>query len=308
MPLNKPPCPITITCPGSDTPISNFSSEDLDLVQFASISFPFYNPDNPFGDSSTPAPGGLFSAEGCTQVCYSATSQEAANLCAEIQAFQCDSGNRNPPPQLFYNANQTCCAQCPDGTAFCWTVPAGSFVSTSQVLADRVAQEHACQQANAHVLCLPTLPGACIEEPYSFAFTVPTRNGPLSFSISGNLPPGIGFAKTGAASAVFVGTPTQSGSFAFTLTATDQSGGIMSKVYVFNVLGISNINTLPQPTVGTAYSQQLTVVGGVAPFTFTVVGGTLPEGLTISPSGLISGTPTTQGTSTFTIQVTDSSP
>ncbi|MEQ1847151.1 MAG: putative Ig domain-containing protein, partial [Nitrospira sp.] len=39
---------------------------------------------------------------------------------------------------------------------------------------------------------------------------------------------------------------------------------------------------------------------------WTVVSGALPVGVTLSPSGLLSGTPTTQGTSTFTILVQDS--
>ncbi len=59
-------------------------------------------------------------------------------------------------------------------------------------------------------------------------------------------------------------------------------------------------------TVGTAYAQQVTIAGGKAPYSaFSATG--LPPGLTISSTGTISGTPTTAGSYTATITVTDSS-
>lgn len=64
--------------------------------------------------------------------------------------------------------------------------------------------------------------------------------------------------------------------------------------------------TLPQGQVASAYSQTLTASGRVTPYTWSVASGSLPAGLTLSAStGVISGTPTTAGTSTFTIQVAD---
>lgn len=66
-------------------------------------------------------------------------------------------------------------------------------------------------------------------------------------------------------------------------------------------------NTLASGTVGTAYSQSVAASGGTGVYSFTVVSGTLPAGLGISASGTISGTPTTAGTSNFTVQVNDGS-
>ena len=64
--------------------------------------------------------------------------------------------------------------------------------------------------------------------------------------------------------------------------------------------------TLPNATTGTAYSQTLTAFGGTAPYSWSVTSGSLPAGLALSTAGVISGTPSSVGTSTFTVQVTDS--
>ncbi len=66
--------------------------------------------------------------------------------------------------------------------------------------------------------------------------------------------------------------------------------------------------SLPNGTVGTAYSQAVTVSGGTGPYTYTVTSGSLPSWATLNAStGVISGTPTANGTSTFTITITDAS-
>jgi hypothetical protein len=62
---------------------------------------------------------------------------------------------------------------------------------------------------------------------------------------------------------------------------------------------------LPNPKVGTAYSQTLTVTGGTAPRTLALAYGTLPPGISLSVSTL-TGTPTTTGIYTFTLSATTS--
>jgi hypothetical protein len=64
--------------------------------------------------------------------------------------------------------------------------------------------------------------------------------------------------------------------------------------------------TLPSGTVHVAYSAAVAAVGGTAPYTWSLASGSLPPGLSISPSGTITGTPTMAGTFTFTIKATDS--
>ena len=58
-------------------------------------------------------------------------------------------------------------------------------------------------------------------------------------------------------------------------------------------------------TVGSAYFQNFFSSGGVGPFTWLVAGGQLPPGVVLTGNHL-GGTPTTAGTFTFIIKVTDS--
>ena len=66
-----------------------------------------------------------------------------------------------------------------------------------------------------------------------------------------------------------------------------------------------NPTRLPAPTGGTAYSQTLAAGGGIAPYTYTVTDGILPYGLTLSPNGVISGSPTMMARFDFTVTATD---
>lgn len=67
-------------------------------------------------------------------------------------------------------------------------------------------------------------------------------------------------------------------------------------------------NSLPDGTLGSAYNAGLQASGGSGTKTWRITAGNLPAGLTLSGSGSISGTPgEPAATSTFTIQVTDSS-
>jgi len=65
-------------------------------------------------------------------------------------------------------------------------------------------------------------------------------------------------------------------------------------------------NSLPQGNIGTSYNATLSATGGSPPYTWSIISGNLPNGLSLNSStGIISGTPTTQGTFNFTIQVKD---
>jgi hypothetical protein len=151
-----------------------------------------------------------------------------------------------------------------------------------------------------------TIPAATAGTPYGpVSLTATGGTPPHTFAVTaGALPPGLILSTDG----VISGTPTQSGSFTVTITATDAVGCQGSRIYsvVVNcpVITIAPA-TLPGATRGLFYNQTITASGGTAPYTFAVVSGSLPTGLTLSPAGSLSGIPTMAGSSTFTIQATD---
>ena len=82
------------------------------------------------------------------------------------------------------------------------------------------------------------------------------------------------------------------------------SGGVIKVIRAKQISGPSiSTTSLPGGTVGVAYSQSVAATGN-GTLTWSVLSGALPDGLTLNSSnGAITGTPTTAGTSTFTIQV-----
>ena len=74
--------------------------------------------------------------------------------------------------------------------------------------------------------------------------------------------------------------------------------------------GLLTVSTLALPggTVGVAYNQTLTATGGIPGYEWSLNPGSspLPVGLSLNPSGVISGVATTAGTTVLTVKVTDS--
>lgn len=135
---------------------------------------------------------------------------------------------------------------------------------------------------------------------------------PVPFSwgvINGSLPPGLSFNSDGTLSG-FAGS---SGFYNATLELGNGEEVIAVAPVNFDVLfGAApplTITTglLPDANVDVPYSFQLTACFGDAPYTWSILSGTLPTGLSLSPSGEITGTPTgPDGTSPLILQVTDS--
>ena len=62
----------------------------------------------------------------------------------------------------------------------------------------------------------------------------------------------------------------------------------------------------PDAALNAAYTPfQYSVAGGTPPLVFTVVGGSLPAGMALTTAGLLGGTPSATGQSSFAIRVTD---
>ena len=72
------------------------------------------------------------------------------------------------------------------------------------------------------------------------------------------------------------------------------------------MLRVAVASPLPSGVVSVAYSQPLAAAGGTGPYTYLLIGGFLPTGLSVL-NGQIAGTPSTAGTFTATLQVSDSS-
>ncbi len=132
---------------------------------------------------------------------------------------------------------------------------------------------------------------------------------PYSWSIaSGSLPSPLALSSAG----VITGTPTGVGSSNVTIRVRDSNNVEVTKAFTVDVvlaLIISTASPLPSGVPNVAYTQTFNAAGGMAPYTWNVVAGSgnLPAGLTLSPGGQLSGTPTTAGTSNFTIRAFDSS-
>lgn len=63
--------------------------------------------------------------------------------------------------------------------------------------------------------------------------------------------------------------------------------------------------TLPNPSVGAAYSQTVAATGGSGPYTFSLSAGALPTGIFLSTAGVLSGTANQVGSFSSTIAATD---
>lgn len=150
-----------------------------------------------------------------------------------------------------------------------------------------------------------SLPSATVGAAYSEQLTASGGTGPYTFTFSGSLPAGLTLSSSGLIS----GTPTQQAAANFTVTAKDANGVIGQLACTLSVApGVTftfGPSTLPAAIVGVAYSAQLSVSGGTAPYTFSVLSGNLPAGFNLSASGLISGTSAQQTTASFTVQAKD---
>ena len=95
--------------------------------------------------------------------------------------------------------------------------------------------------------------------------------------------------------------------------AKDAAGNQSSDLIYVRIASSSATSTtispssLPGGTVGASYSQQLSASGPSSPYSFTLSAGALPSGLSLSSSGLLSGTPSASGSFSFNVAALSSS-
>ncbi len=160
--------------------------------------------------------------------------------------------------------------------------------------------------AAALTITTSSLSNAIIGVPYSASLAASGGAPPYTWSLdSGALPSGLSLSGGGTIS----GTPTAIGTPNFTVRVTDSASATTTRGLTLTVnsttLSIAT-TSLSSATVGTSYSAPLTATGGTAPYSWSLNSGTLPSGLSLSSGGTIRGTPSTTGTSSFTVKVTDS--
>lgn len=73
----------------------------------------------------------------------------------------------------------------------------------------------------------------------------------------------------------------------------------------FRFIGPEISGPAPNGSIGALYSHTYSGTGGTAPLVFSLQSGSLPLGLSLSSGGILSGTPTTEGSSSFVVRVTD---
>jgi hypothetical protein len=173
-----------------------------------------------------------------------------------------------------------------------------------------------------------TTPSACAIVPTTFAdgnvgtlntwfFSTTgcqTSNSPVKFNVvAGRIPPGTTLFTQGVSSGGITGRPTTEGLFAFTIEVQDQTGARDTESFSIRIgpprpLVITNqSDQLASGVVGQFYCcGNLFADGGVPDYTWTLRSGALPPGLRLTASpGRITGTPTTRGTFSFLVRVTD---
>jgi large repetitive protein len=183
-----------------------------------------------------------------------------------------------------------------------------------------------CNAANGSFLIsgICVLPDSVLGLPYQGHLVTSHNAGGTLSVVAGALPPGLSLPATfGAPGAIIGGTPTQQGiepTYTFTVQGTGDHDQPLYQTYSITVdqnlpLSIvlpSSGSTLGPGTVGQAFGQNFFLSGGAGPYSWAVAAGQLPPGLTLqtfaAPTDAgneLTGTPTTAGTFTFTMRLTD---
>jgi hypothetical protein len=140
-----------------------------------------------------------------------------------------------------------------------------------------------------------------------------TEGSDIDYSIvSGTLPAGLQLdAETGVISGTFSGSANDGDVTTVTFRATDAGGNFADRAITLTAnaapVWTTATNGIPAIPPNQAFSFQLVASGGTAggALTYTLESGTFPTGITVSSSGLISGTTTQEVAGTVTIRVTD---
>lgn len=272
-------CQQSSNCPPFD-PVGNFSSEADDTLDYLSRSWDGFQPPPLLRE---------WTATECGVTVVSHLSQLDADQQAKAASILCNQGGQNPDITLFVNEPQRCCLPCPDGSSTCYTVPGGIVVGPNQATADSNAYYLACQLVGSNPVCLGNLKSCCcVGDDYTGTIVANRR---VSWSVvGGSIPPGMTLSSGYTTELEISGVPLVPGKYTFDIKGESNEGPYSIKRYSITVLAITT-TSLPAYTVGVPYSFQLVATGGSGHYSWKIDSGTLPAGLTLSITGLISGTP-----------------
>lgn len=170
---------------------------------------------------------------------------------------------------------------------------------------DLALVRYVCEESGL-TISTTSLPDWTVGHPYSQALSSVNGNGIVAWlDRDNNL---IGSGLSVSSGGMVSGTPAYSGNVFFTAEATDETPTTAVKTFVFSLNPAVEVTTtsLADGTEGEEYSSQLEAVGGTGALTWSDLNDDLSTvGLTLSESGLLSGTPTTDGEVTFTAVATD---
>ncbi len=154
-----------------------------------------------------------------------------------------------------------------------------------------------------------SLSAGTVSSAYSATVSASGGTTPYTWSITaGALPAGLSLT---ASSGVISGTPTAAGNSSFTVQVKDAKNNTGTQALSISIVAAAQPPTvtttsLSAGTVSSAYSATVSASGGTTPYTWSITAGALPAGLSLTASsGVISGTPTAAGSSSFTVQVKD---
>jgi hypothetical protein len=241
----------------------------VDATDTANLTATVANDKNSAGVSWTVSGGGTLSSTTTTAAKYTAPSASSSAVTVTVTATSIADTTKTATATI--------------------TVPAAPAVTTGALVAGTVGTAYS-----------GTLAASGGIPPFTWTLT------------SGTLPAGINMNAAG----VLSGTPTAAGVGTTNLTFKVTDSGTATAMSATATLGLTiaaapaitfttTTATLAKGTYKSAYTSTVTATGGAGALTYTLLSGALPAGLTMSPAGAITGSPTVVGSFPFTVQAAD---
>ena len=257
-------------CGGSAAPLGvsvNTSATTVDGADSVTLTATVANDKNSAGVTWTVAGGGTLSNQTTSSATYTAPAASTSALTVTVTATSVTDATKNSAATI--------------------TVPAAPSITNSSLAAAAVGAAYST-----------TLTGSGGISPYTWSLS------------SGTLPASMSLSSAG----VLSGTPMAADASTYNLTFKMTDSGKATPLTATKALSLAinpapaiafTTTSLATATYKTAYSATVAATGGAGTLTYNLASGPLPAGLTLSPAGLISGTPTAAGTFPISVSASD---